>query len=33
MNVAVGVQAPNFTLHNQDNEQVTLSDFRGKKVV
>ena len=28
-----GIQAPDFTLCNQDGEQVTLSDFRGKKVI
>jgi peroxiredoxin Q/BCP len=29
----VGEEAPNFTLHNQDGERVTLSDFRGRNVV
>ena len=28
-----GTQAPNFTLQNQDGKEVSLSDFRGKKVV
>ena len=27
--LAVGVQAPEFTLANQDNKPVSLSDFRG----
>jgi peroxiredoxin Q/BCP len=30
---AVGEKAPNFTLTNQDGEQVSLSDYRGKKVL
>ncbi len=29
----VGTQAPDFTLTDDQGEQVTLSDFRGKKVV
>lgn len=29
----VGQKAPDFTLLNQDGEQVSLSDFIGKKVV
>ncbi|MDQ2707874.1 MAG: peroxiredoxin [Actinomycetota bacterium] len=29
----VGSEAPNFTLHNQNNEEVTLSSFRGKRNV
>ena len=33
MSVTVGQQAPDFTLANQDGEQVTLSDLRGRKVV
>jgi mycoredoxin-dependent peroxiredoxin len=32
-NVHVGEQAPDFTLKNQDNEDVTLSSFRGRPVV
>ena len=30
---AVGEQAPDFELVNQDGETVKLSDFRGKKVI
>lgn len=29
----VGELAPNFKLFNQSNEEVSLSDFKGKKVV
>ena len=29
----VGQKAPKFTLRNQDGQMVSLSDFRGKKVV
>ena len=29
----IGMQAPNFTLFNQDGNAVSLSDFVGKKVV
>ncbi|TSI10865.1 thioredoxin-dependent thiol peroxidase [Lysinibacillus sp. BW-2-10] len=29
----VNTEAPNFTLLNEKEEKVTLSDFRGKKVV
>lgn len=29
----VGQQAPNFTTKDQNGNQVTLSDFKGKKVV
>jgi peroxiredoxin len=32
-NVNVGEKAPDFTLKNQDNEDVTLSALRGKPVV
>ena len=32
-NVKVGQQAPDFTLKNQDNEDVTLSALRGRPVV
>lgn len=28
-----GIMAPDFTLQDQDGNQVSLSDFRGKKVV
>src|SRR5690349_6409490 len=28
-----GVQAPDFTLRNQDDEEVTLSELRGRPVV
>lgn len=30
---AIGEQAPDFELLNQDGETVRLSDFRGKKVI
>ncbi len=33
MTVEVGDVAPDFTLRNQDNEEVTLSSFRGSKDV
>ncbi len=33
MSLVVGQQAPDFKLKNSDGEEVTLSDFRGKKVV
>ena len=29
----VGENAPSFSLINQDNKNVSLEDFRGKKVV
>lgn len=29
----VGTEAPDFTLRDQNNQEVTLSDFRGKKNV
>lgn len=29
----VGSQAPDFTLQNQDGESVSLSDYKGKKVI
>lgn len=29
----IGDTAPTFTLRDQDGEQVSLSDFRGKKVI
>ena len=28
-----GVKAPDFTLRDKDGKEITLSDFRGKKVV
>lgn len=31
--VEVGKEVPNFTLSNQNNEQVSLSDFKGKNIV
>jgi peroxiredoxin (alkyl hydroperoxide reductase subunit C) len=31
--VAVGDQAPDFTLRDQNNEEITLSQFRGDKAV
>jgi peroxiredoxin (alkyl hydroperoxide reductase subunit C) len=31
--VPVGAQAPDFTLKDQNNEEVTLSSFRGEKAV
>jgi peroxiredoxin len=31
--IAVGEQAPDFTLRDQDGEQVSLSDYRGRKVM
>ncbi len=31
--IAVGEQAPAFTLRNQDGEEVSLSDYRGRKVL
>jgi peroxiredoxin len=33
MAVEVGQEAPDFTLKNPDNEEVTLSSFRGRKNV
>ena len=29
----VGTKAPQFTLLNQDGEEISLSDFKGKKIV
>ena len=29
----IGKPAPNFTLLNQDSESISLSDYRGKKVI
>jgi peroxiredoxin len=31
--IAAGETAPDFTLRNQDGEDVSLSDFRGKKLL
>jgi peroxiredoxin len=31
--IAVGEQAPDFTLRNQDGEEVSLADYRGRKVL
>ena len=31
--IAVGEQAPDFALRDQDGEKVSLSDFRGRKVM
>jgi peroxiredoxin len=31
--IAVGEQAPDFTLRDQDAEEVSLSDYRGRKVL
>ena len=33
MTLAVGAEAPDFTLKDQNGQPVTLSDFRGKKNV
>ena len=33
MPIEVGALAPDFTLRDQNNEQVTLSSFRGQKAV
>lgn len=33
MSLKVGDKAPDFSLFNQDGEPVTLSNFKGKKVV
>lgn len=33
MSVEVGQKAPNFTLQNQDGEDVSLVDFQGKNIV
>ncbi|WP_077324576.1 thioredoxin-dependent thiol peroxidase [Virgibacillus siamensis] len=33
MSIEVGKQAPDFTLQNQDGDEVSLSDFKGKSVV
>jgi peroxiredoxin (alkyl hydroperoxide reductase subunit C) len=31
--IAVGESAPDFTLRDQDGEEVSLTDFRGRKVL
>jgi peroxiredoxin (alkyl hydroperoxide reductase subunit C) len=31
--IPVGEQAPDFTLRNQDGEKVSLSDYKGRKVL
>ena len=31
--IEIGMQAPDFTLVNKDGKEVSLSDFRGKRVV
>lgn len=31
--IAVGESAPDFTLRNQDGEEVSLADYRGRKVL
>ena len=31
--IAVGEQAPDFSLRDQDGEKVSLSDYRGRKVM
>lgn len=31
--IAVGDQAPDFTLRNQEGEDVSLADYRGRKVL
>lgn len=33
MTIEVGAQAPDFTLSDQNKEQISLSDFRGEKNV
>src|SRR5699024_2683241 len=33
MSIEVGSQAPDFTLKNQDDKEVSLSDIRGKNIV
>lgn len=33
MTLEVGKQVPDFTLQNQKGEEVTLSDFKGKKML
>lgn len=33
MMLEIGMKAPDFILFNQDGEQVSLSDYKGKKVI
>jgi len=33
MPIDVGTQAPDFTLKDQNNQEVALADFRGRKAV
>lgn len=33
MPIVVGAQAPDFTLKDQNNQEVSLADFRGRKAV
>ncbi len=33
MAIDVGAEAPDFTLKDQNNQEVTLADFRGRKAV
>jgi peroxiredoxin Q/BCP len=33
LNLLMGKEAPDFTLYNFDNKKVSLSDYKGKKVV
>ncbi|MEV6599250.1 peroxiredoxin [Actinoplanes sp. NPDC051346] len=33
MLIDAGAEAPNFTLKDQNNQEVTLADFRGRKAV
>src|SRR5690606_19990238 len=33
MSIEVGKQAPNFTLPNQNGDEISLTDFKGKNVV
>ncbi len=32
-NLEVGMQAPDFTLLNQNSEEITLSDLKGNKII
>ena len=31
--LTVGSKAPNFTLHSLDGDEVSLSDYKGKKIL
>jgi peroxiredoxin (alkyl hydroperoxide reductase subunit C) len=33
MSISVGAEAPDFTLKDQNNQEVRLADFRGRKAV